>query len=68
MKIALLFIMLSCVFCAYTCEKDYSVEYFEENGHEYFIVTGWCRGRIQYTMHSGACPCGTGAYEVSNGK
>jgi len=49
------------------CDADCVREYFTENGHEYLRVTGYCRGKVQYTVHLQQCPCGDGLYELKNG-
>jgi len=64
MKAVLLGLMLLCAVPTFACDKDYKKEYFEQDGHLYFTVTGYCRGKIQYTMHRQECPCGDGEYEV----
>lgn len=49
---------------AFSCDHDCTREYFTENGHDYLLVTGFCRGKIQYVVHLAECECGSGLYEV----
>ena len=67
MKKLIAITLLVCATPAIGCEQDYVREYFSVNGHKYLTVTGYCRGKIQYTVHLQECPCGDGLYEVANG-
>lgn len=61
-----LFLLMMCCTYAQACDKDAQKIYYEQDGHQYLQVTGYCRGEITYTVHLAECPCGAGLYEVKD--
>jgi len=64
MKTLFISLALLCTRPVMGCDADFVREYFTQDGHEYLMVTGYCRGKVQYTVHVQECPCGEGLYEV----